>query len=95
MIGTHYVSETQILQRVARDPQCRFRWTFHAQEQMVARRITAEDVIHALMHGHVMLEEYKKDILWRVDGADIDGNQLGVSVAVNESAITIKVVTAF
>ena len=42
-----------------------------------------------------MLEEYKKDILWRVDGADIDGNQLGVSVAVNESAITIKVVTAF
>ena len=95
MIDPNYVTKTQILQRVARNPHCRFKWSFHAQKQMVVRRINAEDVINALMYGHVTLEEYKQDILWRVDGKDVDGNRLEVSVAVDESTITIKVVTAF
>ena len=43
----------------------------------------------------VILEECKQDILWRVDGRDIDGHSLKVVVAVYESTITIKVVTAF
>jgi Domain of unknown function (DUF4258) len=95
MAGPHYVAETQTLQRVVRNPDCRFVWCKHAREQMAARRITAEDVISALTFGQVILEECKRDILWRVDGRDIDGHPLKVVVAVYESTITIKVVTAF
>ena len=95
MSSPHYVAETQILRRVACNPGCRILWGRHAPQQMAARGINAEDVIHALMNGQVTLEEYKRDVLWRVRGKDIDGNPLEVVVAVYEETITIKMVTTF
>jgi hypothetical protein len=56
---------------------------------------TVPDVQFALMNGQVTLEENKKDILWRVEGTDIDGRALTAIVAVYVLAIEIKVVTAF
>ena len=47
------------------------------------------------MNGQVVLHEQKKDLLWRVEGRDVDGNKIEVVVAVHEEAITIKVVTTF
>lgn len=47
------------------------------------------------MNGQVILHEQKQDLLWRVKGRDIDGNEIRVVVAVYEEAIIIKVVTTF
>ncbi|MDF0581604.1 DUF4258 domain-containing protein [Bradyrhizobium yuanmingense] len=91
----HYVTETQSLRRVANNPKCRFRFTVHALEEMKSDGWTVPDIQFALMNGHVVLHEIKKDLLWRVEGADLDGRRLTVIVAVYELAIEIKVVTAF
>jgi hypothetical protein len=95
MAEPHYVEETQILRRAARDPQCRFQWSGHALERMSNRQINAEDVSHALMNGQVILEEVKQDLLWRVKGRDIDMDPLEVLVALQEDSTTIKVITTF
>jgi Domain of unknown function (DUF4258) len=90
-----YGRETAILHRVARSPNCRIDWSRHALEQMKERSILASDVINALMKGQVILEELKADVLWRVEGRDLDSAPLRVVVAVYEEAIKIKVVTTF
>jgi len=91
----HYVTETQILRKIACDPKCSLRFTTHALKEMVADGWTADDVQHALMHGQVVLHEQKQDVLWRVEGMDIDGGRIRVVVAVYELIIRIKVITAF
>jgi Domain of unknown function (DUF4258) len=91
----HYVTETQVLRRIARDPKCRWRFTSHALEEMAADGWTADDVQFALMNGQVVLQEQKKDILWRAEGTDIDGGRIKVVVAVYELTIRIKVITTF
>jgi hypothetical protein len=91
----HYVEETQTVRRIAADPRCRWIWTDHAETQMKERRIAAPGVKAALTNGQVILQESKKDILWRVRGRDEDGRMIEVVVAVFAAAIKIKVVTAF
>jgi hypothetical protein len=61
----HYVTETQVLRRVARDRNCRWRFTTHALEEMDKDGWTADDVKHAATHGRVVLVEQKRDELWR------------------------------
>ena len=91
----HYVAETQALRRVASNPDCRFIWTKHALEEMEKDGRTAPDVEFALTNGQVVLQEQKRDLLWRVRCRDVDGNGFEVVVAVNEREITIKIVTTF
>ena len=91
----HYVKETQVLKRVANDPNCSWRFTRHALEEMGKDGWSADDVKHAVMTGRVILEEQKHDVLWRVSGTDIDGGKIQVVVAVYEAAIKIKIVTTF
>lgn len=95
MAKPHYVTETQILRKVASDPECRYIWTKHAPKQMTARGYTEPDIECALMNGQVVLEERKKDILWRVEGTGIDGGKITVVVAVYAAERAIKVVTVF
>jgi Domain of unknown function (DUF4258) len=98
MVGAaqpHYVLETQILRRVANNPNCSWRFTKHALQEMDNDRWNADDVKYAVMNGRVILEEQKRDVLWRVLGRDIDGGQIQVVVAVDEGSIEIKVVTTF
>lgn len=64
-------------------------------EEMAKDGWTADDIEHAVTNGQVTLEEQKQDRLWRVEGKDVDGNQIQVVLAVDEGAMTIKVVTAF
>jgi hypothetical protein len=91
----HYVTETQILRKIANNPGCSWRFTTHALEEMAKDGWTAADVQFALMNGQVVLHEQKRDILWRVEGTDIDGGRIQVVVAVYELTIRIKVITTF
>jgi hypothetical protein len=99
LIGTSqqplYTQETAVLRALVANPYCRYIWTKHALEKMTERNITADDVIAALTNGHIQFHEIKRDILYRVDGKDLDGNRLQVEVALDEEEITIKVITAF
>lgn len=94
MLEPHYVSETQTLRRIVHNPDVRYIWTSHALAQMEKRKITAADVENALMKGQVILQEQKRDVLWRVRGQDIDGGKIEVVISADEESITIKVVTA-
>ena len=95
MVSPNYISETHILRRIANDPDCRWIFTHHAKVEMAKDRRTAPDIQHALMNGHVTLQEFKKDRLWRIEGRDLDGKRVQVVAAVYEDAIAIKVVTSF
>src|SRR5687767_5882496 len=93
-----YVTETQILHKVAGNPECRWDYTKHALKRMDPsdRDVSHADIEHALMKGHVILiETNKNDILWRVAGRDVDGRRIEVVVAVFEDEIRVKVVTVF
>jgi hypothetical protein len=94
MVQPHYVLETKIVNKLAATPP-RYIWTKHALEQMASRKISFSDIEHILMNGHVVLVEQKQDGLWRTRGRNIDGDDLEAVVAIDEDAITIKVVTAF
>jgi hypothetical protein len=51
---------------------------------------------HAVTNGRVILEEQRQDVLWRVEGKDIDdNNRIQVVVAVYEKTVEIKMITAF
>jgi hypothetical protein len=91
----HYVSETQILCKIARDPACRFIWTKHASKAVADDGRTTHDVEFALTNCQVVLQEQKRDLLWRAMGKDIDGNRVQVVVAVDQVEITVKIVTTF
>jgi Domain of unknown function (DUF4258) len=90
-----YNAETALLHRLVQSPECRFQWRKHALERMAERGITAEDVIHALTFGQIMFHELKQDVLYRVDGTDLDGRRLQAQVAIYEEIVLIKVITAF
>ncbi|NJM34693.1 MAG: DUF4258 domain-containing protein [Rhodomicrobium sp.] len=62
---------------------------------MKERNIFASDIINVLTFGQVTLEEYKRDLVWRAEGVDLDGCRLTVEAFAFEEAITIKIVTAF
>jgi hypothetical protein len=90
-----YLVETRTLRRVASNSRCRWRWTDHALERMAERGITASDVQRVAKTGQVVLHEVKRDVVWRVEGADVDGAKIQVLLTVYETAIVIKIITAF
>jgi Domain of unknown function (DUF4258) len=90
-----YVTETQIVRRISRDERRRFIWTKHALEEIVKDSRTTQDVEFSLTNCQVVLQEDKKDRLWRTVGTSIDGERIEAVIAVYEEEITIKVVTAF
>ena len=96
MFEPHYVHETKILQSVASDPACRWKFTKHALKKMEKNGWSAPDIQNGVMNGQVTLQEdAKQDRLWRVRGRDLDGRRIQIVVAVDEMEVTIKVVTAF
>jgi hypothetical protein len=97
MRNPHYVTETKAVNDLAADPECDWEYTGHALREMQDEDppITGPDVECALQNGKVTLEEYKKNILWRVHGRDLDLRPIAVVVAVFEKLKKIKVVTAF
>lgn len=90
-----FITETQILNEVANNPECRFKWTSHARQSIADDGRTTLDIEKGLMKCRVVLEEWKKDRLWRARGRDLDGGEFEAVVAVYEDEIVIKVVTTF
>jgi hypothetical protein len=94
MIKPNYVEETQRLRALVLDPNCKLRWKRHAEERMKERRKTVPDIQCALGNGRVVLvETAKKDIVWRVEGRDIDGDIIVIIIAISENII--NVITVF
>ena len=96
-IRPHYVSQTQIVRKIARNPDARWEFRVHALQRMSEFNppLTQSDVENALMHGQVIYIEEKTDILWRVRGPDLDGGMIKVLAAVFEVEPRIKVITTF
>jgi 1,6-anhydro-N-acetylmuramate kinase len=67
----------------------------HAEKRMAERGIIAADVERVIKHGRIVFHELKEDDVYRVQGRDIDGEEMQVSVAFYETEILIKVITAF
>ena len=95
MAQAQYANESNTLRAIARDKNYRFIWTKHGLEEVAKDGRTTVDVEHSLMNGQVVLQEQKKDRLWRSVGKDIDGDRIQVVVAVYEQEIKIKIITTF
>jgi hypothetical protein len=92
----NYLSETNVLRKVAKDARCRWIFTKHSLIELQNDQRTAEDIRYLCMtNGQVTLQEVKQDLLWRVEGRGIDGEWIEAVVAVFETTIKIKVITAF
>ena len=68
-----FKAETEVVRRVAANPDCWFRWTDHAELRMAQYGKTANDVICALINGHVVRVDVYEDVVFRIKGKDIDG----------------------
>ena len=60
---------------------------------MLARGVTAADVLRVLRLGHVTHVEWKKDETWRVEGKDIDGRSIRIITVVRETELLIRLIT--
>jgi hypothetical protein len=87
-------NETARLRRVLDNPNLKWRFTFHALEEMAADDIITADIEKVLRGGVVSWVEQKRDLLWHVEGADVDGRTLRVVIAVEEAMLSVKVITA-
>jgi hypothetical protein len=56
--------------------------------------IIADDVILVLERGSVTWVETKKDLLWHVDGRDIDDRSIRLVIAADQANFIVKIVTA-
>ena len=97
MAKADFVHQTQAVRRVTSNPSCRWRFTRHALEKMQCfdPPVTQPDIKNAVTKGHVVFEEAKRDLLWRVIGPDLDGNTIEVVVTVYEAEVAVKIVTVF
>jgi hypothetical protein len=75
------------------NPRLSLRFTTHAREQMAERDVVALDVSRVLSKGRVTWVETKKDVIWHVEGRDVDERMLRIVVVVHETYIVIKIVT--
>lgn len=92
-----YIAETQSVRRVASNKAVRWKWTSHffTEAANESPPISQPDVEHVLQTGNVTLVENKKDVLWRVEGRDLDLRSIVVVAAVYEAIKLIKVVTVW
>ena len=66
MPETSHAVETELLNRVASDPDCWWKWTDHAELRLAQGDHNADDVMYALMYGQVMRVDVQEDIVFRV-----------------------------
>jgi Domain of unknown function (DUF4258) len=93
----NFVVETKLVRRLASNPACDWTFTKHSLDEMADETppLTQPDIEEILVHGRVVLIEFKKNELLRVRGKDFDGRTVEVVVVVDESDNAIKIITAF
>lgn len=94
MKTTQLLVETALVHQVIADPTCRLIFTIHSRQEMKNDDIVEADVRLVLTKGRVTWIENKKDILWHVEGRDLDGRMIRVVVVVNQKDCYIKMITA-
>lgn len=91
-----YRGETAILRSLLEQDDLFWDYRKHALERMTERDISHADVENSLTNGHVtLIETAKRDIVWRVEGKDVDGRKICVHVACFADENRIKIITAF
>ncbi len=86
-------NESAKLRRLMNNPAKRIRFTAHTLVEMKNDGFIEADIRHVLAQGWVTWIETKRDLLWHVEGFDVDGRSIRVVVAINEIEMTIKIVT--
>lgn len=86
-------NESARLRRLFSNPAKRIRFTAHALASMRDDGFIEADIRYVLANGAVTWTETKKDLLWHVEGFDVDGRSIRVVIAANEIEMTIKIVT--
>lgn len=87
-------NESARLRRLMNNSAKRIRFTAHALIEMKNDDLIEADVRRVLANGLVTWTETKRDLLWHVEGFDVDGRSIRVVIAANEIELTIKIVTA-
>lgn len=95
MANPSFISETQILIKIARNPKRRFKWTNHGRKSLIDDGRITKDIEDGLTNCRVIFVEWKKDALWHAVGQDLDGKEFTAVVVVYEEEILIKIVTTF
>lgn len=75
-------------------------FTHHCrQESMPKRGVSAQDVLHVLEHGQIVKaaewDAQHQNWKYRVDGVDIDGDELTAVTVIIQSDFTVRVLTVF
>ena len=86
-------NETARLRRLMKNSAKRLRFTAHAVVEMKNDSFIEADIRYALNVGTVTWVETKRDLLWHVEGSNVDGQSIRVVIAANEIEMTIKIVT--
>ena len=75
-----------------------YSWHCH-EESMVARNVSAQDVEDLLENGHPSedAEWSEKDGNWKykIEGIDIEGDELSAIFVIFDSILTVRVITVF
>lgn len=88
----NFYAETMQIRQAASDPDCWFRWMPHAELRMEQTGRVADDIIVALTNCQVIRVDVQEDIVFRVRGKNIDGEEIEIAAAVLNSK-AIKIVT--
>ena len=71
----------------------------HCREAMVKRDVSGQDLLHLLQHGDIISppEWDDKHLNWRykVEGVDLEGDDLRAITVIIETNLTLLVVTVF
>jgi hypothetical protein len=86
--------ETALLRTVLKSVDKVFRFSVHSIEEMKVDRISDADIRRVLQFGSVTWVERKRDLLWHVEGRDVDDRAIRVVVAVYQERLIIKIITA-
>ena len=76
-----------------------FELSIHAKRQMSRRGASNQDVVRALQTGRILKkpewDEEHEHWKYRVEGVDLDGDELRVITVIFDSEMTLLVVTVF
>ena len=93
---SNFENEASRLRGLAVNPAVRFRWTFHAEKELLKDEIPKIDILNMLKRCRVTLVEMSKgEETWRAEGRDADGREITAVVVVYEDAILIKIITCW
>jgi hypothetical protein len=75
-----------------RDPRKRLKWKQPIKNVISKGETTAPDVLYVLMNGQVVLATKDQDVIWEVEGLNLDEKFMRIAVVVFEETITVKII---